>query len=279
VLPPILVWAEQRNWVSRGLLRGEEPPFIEFARPEPVLVTAGGPSVAVAPTSPVTGEIHVQNFGAEAALDRILEPYAPSPRVENQPVAVAVPAATVDLPRTPDPEAVLTPQREAVFDPVFAGAPTAPSEPLFITLPGEGGDTLLWGSYPPGKEPLFLPTTDPALPPPPPSARFQVHETPLPPSSARAAHGPVDAPAAVPLFAEEAAAQAPASQLETRSAAPGRSERPPPLDEAVVAPPPPSVFELGADTATARDVPVRKRLGALLPRLGRRQNRNGNDRR
>ncbi len=31
VLPPVLVWAEHRGWVTRGLIR-EQPPFIEFAR-------------------------------------------------------------------------------------------------------------------------------------------------------------------------------------------------------------------------------------------------------
>jgi hypothetical protein len=33
VLPPILVWAdaESRNWVSRGLVRPDQPPVIEYA--------------------------------------------------------------------------------------------------------------------------------------------------------------------------------------------------------------------------------------------------------
>jgi hydrophobe/amphiphile efflux-3 (HAE3) family protein len=29
VLPPLIVWADQRNWVSKGMLDHEEPPFIE----------------------------------------------------------------------------------------------------------------------------------------------------------------------------------------------------------------------------------------------------------
>jgi predicted RND superfamily exporter protein len=29
VLPPLIVWADQRGWVSKGMLDHEEPPFIE----------------------------------------------------------------------------------------------------------------------------------------------------------------------------------------------------------------------------------------------------------
>ena len=29
VLPPLLVWADRRGWVSRGMLEREEVPFIE----------------------------------------------------------------------------------------------------------------------------------------------------------------------------------------------------------------------------------------------------------
>ena len=38
VLPPMLVWADRRNWVSRGLVDKPEEPFIEtppIVRPEP----------------------------------------------------------------------------------------------------------------------------------------------------------------------------------------------------------------------------------------------------
>jgi hydrophobe/amphiphile efflux-3 (HAE3) family protein len=36
VLPPLIVWADKRNWVSKGMLDHEEPPYIEVAdhRPE-----------------------------------------------------------------------------------------------------------------------------------------------------------------------------------------------------------------------------------------------------
>ena len=29
VLPPLIVWADRRGWVSKGMLDHEEPPFIE----------------------------------------------------------------------------------------------------------------------------------------------------------------------------------------------------------------------------------------------------------
>ena len=29
MLPPMLVWADKRNWVSRGLIEKEPPPYIE----------------------------------------------------------------------------------------------------------------------------------------------------------------------------------------------------------------------------------------------------------
>jgi predicted RND superfamily exporter protein len=35
VLPPMLVWADRRNWVSRGLVHREQVPYIEVARHQP----------------------------------------------------------------------------------------------------------------------------------------------------------------------------------------------------------------------------------------------------
>ena len=29
VLPPLIVWADRRNWVSKGMLDHTEPPYIE----------------------------------------------------------------------------------------------------------------------------------------------------------------------------------------------------------------------------------------------------------
>ena len=31
VLPPLIVWADKRGWVSKGMLDHEEPPYLEVA--------------------------------------------------------------------------------------------------------------------------------------------------------------------------------------------------------------------------------------------------------
>jgi hypothetical protein len=38
ILPPMLVWADKRNWVSRGLIKPEEPfvPTPPAGQPQPV---------------------------------------------------------------------------------------------------------------------------------------------------------------------------------------------------------------------------------------------------
>lgn len=50
VLPPMLVWADRRNWVSRGLVERPEEPFVEtppIRRPQPVSERARpGPALA-----------------------------------------------------------------------------------------------------------------------------------------------------------------------------------------------------------------------------------------
>jgi hydrophobe/amphiphile efflux-3 (HAE3) family protein len=71
VLPPILVWAddEKRDWVSRGLVHPDEPPFIEHAEepaaglvPEPVPVSGveplpGAVAVLTQKSDPITAEL------------------------------------------------------------------------------------------------------------------------------------------------------------------------------------------------------------------------------
>ena len=45
VLPPMLVWADKRNWVSRGLIDKKPEPFI----PTPPLGRTGGGAAVEAP--------------------------------------------------------------------------------------------------------------------------------------------------------------------------------------------------------------------------------------
>jgi hydrophobe/amphiphile efflux-3 (HAE3) family protein len=59
VLPPILVWAEGRGWVTRGLIsKKAEPPFIEFER-DGGATSVSGAGVADAPDVSVFPEIRV----------------------------------------------------------------------------------------------------------------------------------------------------------------------------------------------------------------------------
>jgi len=78
VLPPILVWADQRNWVSRGLVKQTPRPYETIDERYPPLVDSngnvdghvdGGPPAPPAPEpQPVSPGLHVPPAPVPAAL-------------------------------------------------------------------------------------------------------------------------------------------------------------------------------------------------------------------
>ena len=116
VLPPVLVWAEQRGWVTRGLLRGDEAPFIEHEY-------AGQPR----PEEPLPG-----------AMDGEAGRPSPRPQPEREPVFAGAPA--------PDQASAVWPGPFA-REPVFADEESSTQVPLFVGTPAGNGD--LWSASPP----------------------------------------------------------------------------------------------------------------------------------
>ena len=92
VLPPILVAAEQRGWVTRGLLRAEEEPFIEYDRPGQAVPLDGAASQPVHEPALVGAVAGAGPNGQEALLDDGVTGLAP-------------PAAEGWWPPTPEPSA------------------------------------------------------------------------------------------------------------------------------------------------------------------------------
>ncbi|HXY45187.1 MAG TPA: hypothetical protein VEH29_13445, partial [Acidimicrobiales bacterium] len=101
--PPVLVAAEERGWVTRGLLYKEEVPFIEFEAPAP----AAAPSPAGA-----------------FAFDWTEPPAAPEPKPEVEPERQPEPVGS--SPGHPWPAWSLPVQNE----PAAAPPPPPPSQPL-----------------------------------------------------------------------------------------------------------------------------------------------------
>ena len=96
ILPPILVAAEGRGWVTRGLLHKTEVPFIEFDRP------AGAEHVATAPAEAPAPWAEPANWAPP-------EP-APAPESEPTPVATWAPPAPAPAPvAEPTPVATWAP--------------------------------------------------------------------------------------------------------------------------------------------------------------------------
>jgi len=77
VLPPVLVWAEERGWVSRGLIKPVPKP-IEFARPAPLssiwLVAPQGQSHAASGDGSGNGNGHAPALGAASDGTRLGPP-------------------------------------------------------------------------------------------------------------------------------------------------------------------------------------------------------------
>jgi hydrophobe/amphiphile efflux-3 (HAE3) family protein len=88
VLPPILVWADQRNWVSRGLIKKPPPQYQTIDERYPALVGANGSADA-------NGSIDTNGSvdGAHGA-----PPPPPPPQSQPQPVAPGVHVAPVPAP-------------------------------------------------------------------------------------------------------------------------------------------------------------------------------------
>ncbi len=94
VLPPILVWADQRNWVSRGLIKKPPPQYLTIDERYPALVGANGSADANGAVD-TNGSVD----GAHGA------PPPPPPQSQPQPVAPGV-----HVPPVPAPVALWHPQ-------------------------------------------------------------------------------------------------------------------------------------------------------------------------
>ena len=129
VLPPILVWADQRNWVSRGLLKAPPQPYKTLEEelqgmpaPAPASLTS---AYAAAPNGPVASNGPVTSNGPVAANGPVV---ANGPVAANGPNGPRTPEVAPTIPAgaaPPPPPARNAPARNAP-------APAAPT-PLWIT--------------------------------------------------------------------------------------------------------------------------------------------------
>ncbi|MGD0379959.1 MAG: MMPL family transporter [Acidimicrobiales bacterium] len=121
VLPPILVWADQRNWVSRGLLKAPPAPYmtIDERYPEQVGAPVGAPvSASVgAPVGAPLGAAVVGNGDGHLAGERSAPPVpipaapAPPPPAPPAPVPATAPGSPgVHVPPTPVSSSLWLPQ-------------------------------------------------------------------------------------------------------------------------------------------------------------------------
>lgn len=144
VLPPVLVWAEQRGWVTRGLLRKDETPFIEYA-------TEGAPPVEPAPAeSPrdlVSAALHWQPQDEAEAPVQVLG-IEPDAHESAAPAPAPVFAGTA----VPD-QAAISEVHDFAREPLFADEETAEGEPLFAGTSRRGGFRRpSWASSAPSRE-------------------------------------------------------------------------------------------------------------------------------
>ena len=121
VLPPILVWADQRNWVSRGLIKTPPAPYmtIDERYPEPVGAPVGAPvSASVgAPVGAPLGAAVDGNGDGHLAGERSAPPVpipaapAPPPPAPPAPVPATAPVSPgVHVPPTPVSSSLWLPQ-------------------------------------------------------------------------------------------------------------------------------------------------------------------------
>jgi len=101
VLPPILVWADQRNWVTRGLLKKPPPQYLTVDERYPAVVASNG------------------SADANGSIDSNGHPAPPAPRPQPQPQPQAQPQ-----PVSPGVHVAPTPVPAALWLPQFGETPT-----------------------------------------------------------------------------------------------------------------------------------------------------------
>ena len=129
ILPPILVAAEGRGWVTRGLLHKTEVPFIEFDRPDEAgqVATVPAPAPPVAP-APVAEPTPVATWAPPPPVPEPAPAWT-APEPEPTPVATWAPPAPAPVPE-PTPVATWSPPAPtpvAEPTPVATWAPPAPT--------------------------------------------------------------------------------------------------------------------------------------------------------
>jgi uncharacterized membrane protein YdfJ with MMPL/SSD domain len=103
VLPPILVWADQRNWVSRGLMKSPPQPYQTLDERYPPVDANGSLDGSVEGRVPVT----VDANGSAGNGHRTPPPPPPPPPPQSQPQPVT---PGVHVAPTPAPVALWLPQ-------------------------------------------------------------------------------------------------------------------------------------------------------------------------
>ncbi len=195
VLPPILVWADGHNWVSRGLLKNKPQPYQTLEEELAQIQSAFHPQAAAGGNGPVS---QAQTVGAYAAPSQAAPPYPGA--------ATPVTAAPIPVTAAPSHPQVAAPVHAQV--PVQAQAPS----PFVAQAPVQAAP-------PPPAAPVTAAQV--AAPPPPPPA--PVAAAPAPPAP------PVTAPhVAAPPPPPPPPAPAPAPTPAPVSAAPATNNSHPP---------------------------------------------------